>query len=227
MPDENKEGWESRLPKNGTIAMRLEPAIAEKIAKMAWENGIKTTKQAKLILSAGLTAMEEGGEVPEAAVPNDQIFKQVGDIPADVVDRLDAAAEKHGRTTQAQAQRSLMDGLELQDAISAVSDLLAQTPPPFSEVDWKPDAAECLSFIKESIAAGIRKRKHRLALNKELEEVYDGQNQVCAICGEHMELEEALRDYIVPLSEGGSPTKDNVQVICRDCNLSKRDRREM
>lgn len=226
MPDEIKEGWESRLPKNGTIAMRLEPAVAEKIAKMAWENGIKTTKQAKLILAAGLSAMEEGGEVPEATVPNDQIFKLVGDVPVDVVERLETAAEKHGRTPQAQARRSLMDGLELQDAISAVSDLLSQTPPPFSEEGWKPDAAECLSFIKQSIAQGIGRREHRLALNKELKEVYEEQHQMCAICGEHMELDEAVRDLVVPLSEGGSTTKDNVQAICRGCRSMKQNQKQ-
>lgn len=224
MTENTTGGWESRLPKNNTIAMRLEPEVSEKIAKMAWENGIKTTKQAKLILAAGLTSMEKGGEVPEAAIPNNQIFKLVGDMPVEVIEKLETAAEKHGRTTQDQARRSLMDGLELQDAIEAVSDLLSQTPPPFSEEGWKPNADECLSFIKQSIAAGISRKQHRLNQRKELEEVYEGQNQMCAICGEHIELDEAVRDFIVPWSEGGTPTKENIQVVCRDCNQIKRDR---
>lgn len=221
MADNTVEGWESRLPKNNIIAMRLEPEVSEKIAKMAWENGIKTTKQAKVILAAGMTAMESSGEIPEAAVPSNQIFKLVGDLPADIVDEIDKVAAKHGRTPQDQARISLVDGLKLQETIDAVSDILAQDPPAYAGDDWKPTEDACLDFIRNSVSAGVARKKRSLSQKREMKEIYEEQGGKCAICGNHIDMDEAVRDLIVPYSEGGSATRDNTRVVCQDCNLIK------
>lgn len=50
---------------------------------------------------------------------------------------------------------------------------------------------------------------------------FDGR---CAVCGSN---EYISIDHILPLSKGGDNTEDNLQPLCRDCNLSKRDQLEV
>lgn len=52
----------------------------------------------------------------------------------------------------------------------------------------------------------------------EWEEIIKKQNGRCAICGEVKPLE---KDHIIPLSLGGSFTKENIQGLCRGCNMKK------
>lgn len=40
----------------------------------------------------------------------------------------------------------------------------------------------------------------------------------CVYCGSNQRLEY---DHIIPLAEGGSNTKRNLQLLCQDCNRSK------
>lgn len=44
---------------------------------------------------------------------------------------------------------------------------------------------------------------------------------VCARCGASKELHF---DHIIPLSRGGSDEPENIQILCRTCNLTKSDR---
>jgi len=50
---------------------------------------------------------------------------------------------------------------------------------------------------------------------------YEQQNHKCAICGQEVELENMHADHITPWSDGGKTTLDNLQMLCRDCNLRK------
>lgn len=50
---------------------------------------------------------------------------------------------------------------------------------------------------------------------------YEFQLGICPICGQHFEIEEMEADHITPWSEGGTTTKENCQMLCRDCNRRK------
>ena len=52
-------------------------------------------------------------------------------------------------------------------------------------------------------------------------ETYERQGGLCAICGEHFELEEMEGDHIKPWSEGGKTTAANCQMLCKACNRAK------
>ncbi|MDR1517179.1 MAG: HNH endonuclease [Dysgonamonadaceae bacterium] len=50
---------------------------------------------------------------------------------------------------------------------------------------------------------------------------YEQQNHRCAICGAEFVLENMHGDHITPWSAGGRTVLDNLQMLCRDCNLRK------
>ena len=50
---------------------------------------------------------------------------------------------------------------------------------------------------------------------------YERQHHKCPMCGETFEFEEMHADHITPWSKGGKSTKENCQMLCRDCNLKK------
>lgn len=50
---------------------------------------------------------------------------------------------------------------------------------------------------------------------------YEVQSGICKMCGEHFELEQMHADHIVPWSQGGHTTDDNLQMLCQKCNNSK------
>lgn len=52
-------------------------------------------------------------------------------------------------------------------------------------------------------------------------EVYEKQNGICAICGNHFEIEQMEADHITPWCDGGRTVAENCQMLCRDCNRHK------
>ena len=52
---------------------------------------------------------------------------------------------------------------------------------------------------------------------------YERQQGLCLICGKHFELDEMQGDHKIPWSLGGKTTDDNLQMLCRQCNLDKSD----
>jgi len=52
---------------------------------------------------------------------------------------------------------------------------------------------------------------------------YERQKGKCADCGRHFEFEEMHGDHKVPWSKGGHTMPDNLQMLCRTCNLKKSD----
>lgn len=50
---------------------------------------------------------------------------------------------------------------------------------------------------------------------------YAKQNGFCPICKKHFELERMHADHITPWHSGGKTVPENLQMLCRDCNLKK------
>lgn len=50
---------------------------------------------------------------------------------------------------------------------------------------------------------------------------YAKQNGICPICRKHFELEHMHADHITPWHAGGKTVPENLQMLCRDCNLKK------
>lgn len=50
---------------------------------------------------------------------------------------------------------------------------------------------------------------------------YEKQKGICPICGKKFQIEDMDGDHIVPWSQGGKTTPDNLQLLCRTCNLKK------
>lgn len=46
----------------------------------------------------------------------------------------------------------------------------------------------------------------------------------CRMCGRGASDTELHVDHITPVSHGGRTTMDNLQTLCRDCNLGKSNR---
>ncbi len=57
--------------------------------------------------------------------------------------------------------------------------------------------------------------------NKEKREAYERQKGICAICGEHFEINEMEADHVTPWHEGGKTIAENCQMLCRDDNRRK------
>ena len=50
---------------------------------------------------------------------------------------------------------------------------------------------------------------------------YERQGGKCADCGKGFEFEEMHGDHKTPWSKGGHTVPDNLQMLCRACNLKK------
>lgn len=45
---------------------------------------------------------------------------------------------------------------------------------------------------------------------------------ICHYCGRHFPPEQLTMDHIVPIIRGGRSTKNNVTVVCKECNDTKK-----
>jgi HNH endonuclease len=54
--------------------------------------------------------------------------------------------------------------------------------------------------------------------------LYERDNGICGICGNHVSLTDASVDHIVPLSKGGAHSYDNTQISHLSCNQSKNNK---
>ena len=50
---------------------------------------------------------------------------------------------------------------------------------------------------------------------------YEQQQGICPICKKHFDFEKMHADHITPWHAGGKTVPDNLQMLCRDCNLKK------
>lgn len=57
--------------------------------------------------------------------------------------------------------------------------------------------------------------------------VFERDNATCQQCGANEENEPGVKlviDHIIPYSKGGETTIDNLQILCRKCNIDKRNK---
>ena len=54
-------------------------------------------------------------------------------------------------------------------------------------------------------------------------QAYEKQKGICKHCGLHFSYENMQGDHVIPWSQGGHTTIDNLQMLCRNCNGSKSD----
>ncbi|MCQ2333809.1 MAG: HNH endonuclease, partial [Paludibacteraceae bacterium] len=52
-------------------------------------------------------------------------------------------------------------------------------------------------------------------------EVYERQQGICPICGQHFDIEFMEADHITPWSKGGRTIAENCQMLCQECNRRK------
>ena len=64
----------------------------------------------------------------------------------------------------------------------------------------------------------IKLKKRKYVSDEIKEAVYERDNGSCKNCGAKEELQY---DHIIPFSKGGNDTIDNLQILCRSCNLTK------
>lgn len=55
----------------------------------------------------------------------------------------------------------------------------------------------------------------------EMKSKYAEQNGLCAICKKPFDLKDMNGDHIIPWSKGGKTTYENLQMLCKTCNLKK------
>lgn len=58
-------------------------------------------------------------------------------------------------------------------------------------------------------------------------QVFERDNATCQLCGTNAEKEPGVKlviDHIIPYSKGGETTYENLQVLCRKCNIDKRNK---
>ena len=75
---------------------------------------------------------------------------------------------------------------------------------------------ECSEIIRE-----IDPKKRKIWLVEVLQERYDEQNKLCALCGESLELGKWEVDHIIPFCYGGGNERANIQLAHPKCNKSK------
>ena len=50
---------------------------------------------------------------------------------------------------------------------------------------------------------------------------YEQQKGICPICRKYFDFEKMHADHITPWHAGGKTVPENLQMLCRDCNLRK------
>lgn len=50
---------------------------------------------------------------------------------------------------------------------------------------------------------------------------YEQQQGICPICKKHFDFDKMHADHITPWHAGGKTVPENLQMLCRDCNLKK------
>jgi len=85
---------------------------------------------------------------------------------------------------------------------------------------------ECLDkFYKKYLLKNDKKDEKiiikRMTITEKLRnKIFGRDGNKCRKCGTGINLQI---DHIVPFSKGGKTTPDNLQTLCRECNIKKRD----
>ena len=69
---------------------------------------------------------------------------------------------------------------------------------------------------------GAQKRQNRKKFSQEQRKmIYEKADGRCQLCGRKIEFEYATLDHVIPLSQGGIDSLDNIQLACESCNRQK------
>ena len=80
------------------------------------------------------------------------------------------------------------------------------------------DVLSCRSLLDRMDSLLIKRKRDNLRV-KFKDEVFERDGHECLKCGS---LENLTIDHIVPVSKGGIDEMDNLQTLCKTCNLSKK-----
>lgn len=151
-----------------------------------------------------------------AAHRDDKNAQQLWSYFRSVIDWVDATFPTwHKEMKQVQwgllynrhGQRTDLDGTELDEKVTK---LLGD-----DEVTKKSGVFEYL------LTGDERTLSLRTFNDKEKNAKYAEQDGKCAICGKSFPINKMQGDHIIPWSEGGKTTIDNLQMLCTTCNLKK------
>jgi 5-methylcytosine-specific restriction endonuclease McrA len=79
---------------------------------------------------------------------------------------------------------------------------------------------DAIAYMMNKKKASTRKRSYRLS-KTEREEIIAMKGNVCANCGRKYPNSFIHVDHIRALDKGGDNHPDNLQILCKDCNLLK------
>ena len=83
---------------------------------------------------------------------------------------------------------------------------------------------EYLILKDDNLPVAISKLNLRTFSDSEKQRAYDRQGGICPMCKKPHPIEDMRGDHIIPWSKGGKTTEDNLQMLCKDCNLNKSDK---
>jgi 5-methylcytosine-specific restriction endonuclease McrA len=88
---------------------------------------------------------------------------------------------------------------------------------------WSKDNPERTRIIRHNRKAKIRKDGGKLSAGL-FDKLFHDQNGECVYCRVNLTKDITHMDHIMPIKLGGSNTDDNIQLLCKTCNLQKTDK---
>ena len=80
------------------------------------------------------------------------------------------------------------------------------------------DILSCMSCAKKMNLIGKKIERSRVISSDVKRAVWDRDEGMCVTCKSTTYLEY---DHVIPFSKGGSNSIENIQILCRSCNLAK------
>lgn len=79
----------------------------------------------------------------------------------------------------------------------------------------------CKAYLRKKTIAGLLPTQRKHIPRHWIEKAYIQQKGDCSICGEALNIQEAVGDHKIPLTKGGEHTWRNIGAAHRNCNASK------
>lgn len=79
-----------------------------------------------------------------------------------------------------------------------------------------------IAYIENKKMASTSKRNKGIK-RKDRQYILDTNDNKCSICGRRFDKKYLHIDHIVPLAKGGRNEISNLQILCVECNLKKKD----